>query len=60
MEALMIINSILVAITLYFIKDAHGGFKELVKRVERLENKVKGLQQVIRDQGRTPSQSENL
>lgn len=39
----MIINSILVAITLYFIKDAHSEFKEVAKKVGRLEDKVKGL-----------------
>ncbi|MBI3238548.1 MAG: hypothetical protein HYZ43_06880 [Flavobacteriia bacterium] len=50
MEALMIINSTLVAVTLYFIKDAHGGFKDLVKRVERLESKVKDLSGAIKDQ----------
>lgn len=50
MEALMIINSTLVAVTLYFIKDAHGGFKDLVKRVERLESKVKELSGAIKDQ----------
>jgi len=39
----MIINSILVAITLYFIRDAHGDFKEVVKKVGRLEDKVKNI-----------------
>ncbi|WP_343636304.1 hypothetical protein [Fluviicola sp.] len=43
MEALMIINSILVAVTLYFIKEAHRDFKEMVKKVGRLEEKVKGI-----------------
>jgi hypothetical protein len=43
MEALMIINSILVAITLYFIKDAHTDFKEVVKKVDKLEEEVKGI-----------------
>lgn len=43
MEALMIVNSILVGVTLYFIKDAHGDFKEVVKKVTRLEEKVKGI-----------------
>ena len=28
MEALLIINSLLVAVCLYFIKDFHGDFKE--------------------------------
>lgn len=39
----MIINSILVAITLYFIKDAHTDFKEVVKKVDKLEEEVKGI-----------------
>jgi hypothetical protein len=43
MEALLIINSVLVATTLYFLKDFHGDFKELVKKVGRLEDKVRGL-----------------
>lgn len=43
MEALMIINSILVAITLYFIKDVHTDFKEVVKKVDKLEEEVKGI-----------------
>jgi len=40
MEALLIINSILVAICLYFIKDFHGDFKGLAKNVGKLGNKV--------------------
>jgi len=43
MEALMIVNSILAASTIYFIKDAHSDFKEVVKKVGRLEEKVKHL-----------------
>lgn len=40
MEALMIINSILVAVCLYFIKDFHGDFKEVAKKVGKLQDKV--------------------
>ena len=43
MEAVMIVNSILAASTIYFIKDAHSDFKEVVKKVGRLEEKVKHL-----------------
>ena len=50
MEALMIINSILVAVTLYFIRDAHGDFKEMVKKVGRLEEKVKGISAKLSNQ----------
>ena len=41
MEALLVINSILAAISLYFIKDFHTEFKEVVKKVERLDEKVR-------------------
>jgi len=40
MEAIMIINSILVAVCLYFIKDFHGDFKEVAKKVGKLQDKV--------------------
>ena len=40
MEALLIINSILVAICLYFIKDFHGDFKKVAKKVGKLTEKV--------------------
>jgi hypothetical protein len=50
METLIIINSILLAINLYFIKDFHSDFKKIVGRVGdleekhgRLEEKVKGV-----------------
>lgn len=43
MEALLIINSILVAVCLYFIKDFHTDFKEVAKKVGRLETKVHDL-----------------
>ncbi len=49
----MIINSILVGVTLYFIKDAHGDFKEVVKKVSRLEEKVKGISAKMSANGRT-------
>jgi hypothetical protein len=57
MEALMIINSILVAMTLYFIKGAHADFKELVKKVDRLEGKVRTL--CIRINRKTGNDSKN-
>lgn len=47
MEALLIINSILVAVTLYFIKDFHKDFKVVAKKVERLEEKVKAISHKI-------------
>tara|TARA_B110001469_G_C9561463_1_gene278510 strand:- start:109 stop:306 length:198 start_codon:yes stop_codon:yes gene_type:complete len=43
MEALLIINSILVAICLYFIKDFHGDFKETAKKVTKLGEKLQGV-----------------
>lgn len=58
MEALMIVNSILVAITLYFIKDAHSDFKEVVKRVGKLEEKVKGLSAQLKPESKCPESQE--
>ncbi len=43
MEALLIINSLLVAICLYFIKDFHGDFKETAKKVNKLGEKVQAI-----------------
>jgi hypothetical protein len=40
MEALLIINSILVAVSLYFIKGFHSEFKEVSKKVEKLSHKI--------------------
>lgn len=40
MEALLIINSILVAICLYFVKDFHTDFKEVAKKVNKLSEKI--------------------
>lgn len=39
MEALLIVNSVLVAITLYFIKDVHGEFKEMRRSVQGLKER---------------------
>lgn len=39
MEALLIINSLLVAICLYFIKDFHTDFKSTAKAVRKLKEK---------------------
>ncbi len=52
MEALMIINSILVGITFYFIRDTHSDFKEVVKKVGRLDEKVRGISEKINSQQR--------
>ncbi len=43
MEPLLIINSILVAICLYFIKDFHGDFKETATKVTKLNEKVQTI-----------------
>jgi len=43
MEALIIINSILVGISIYFFKDFHTEFKELSKRVGHLDEKVRTI-----------------
>jgi len=40
MEALLIINSILVAVSLYFIKDFHGDFKKIAGKVEKLSQRT--------------------
>lgn len=39
MEALIIINSLLMAVCLYFIKDFHGDFKEVKNTVNGLKEK---------------------
>ena len=41
MEALLIINSTLVAVCLYFIKDFHKDFKEFCRKVERHETDIR-------------------
>jgi cell division protein ZapA (FtsZ GTPase activity inhibitor) len=43
MEALLIINSILVAVCLYFIKDFHKDFKETAKKVTKLDEKLQAV-----------------
>ena len=43
MEALLIVNSVLVAITLYFIKDAHSEFKEMRRSVHGLKERFTEL-----------------
>lgn len=40
MEALLIVNSLLVATTLYFIRDVHSDFKEMEKSVQSLKEKL--------------------
>lgn len=47
MEGLMILNSILAASTLYFFKEAHKDFKELVRRVGKVETKMKSISEKI-------------
>ena len=41
MEALLIINSTLVAVCLYFIKDFHKDFKDFCRKVERHEADIR-------------------
>ena len=53
MEALLIINSILVAISLYFIKDFHSEFKEVTRKVEKLNNKVTLITLKLNEQVKT-------
>ncbi len=43
MEALLIINSFLVAICLYFIKDFHTEFKGVAKKVQGLKENMEKL-----------------
>lgn len=43
METLLIINSLLVAVCLYFIKDFHGDFKDVAKTVQGLKEKFQEL-----------------
>lgn len=43
MEGLLIFNSLLVAISVYFIRDFHTDFKSLVKTVQTLKEKVTQL-----------------
>jgi hypothetical protein len=50
METLAIVNSLLGAITLYFIKDVHGDFKDLVKRVYRLEQRTDEIDKKTQDE----------
>ncbi len=40
METLIIINSILAATTLYFIKNVHGEFKEMGRSVQTLKERL--------------------
>lgn len=47
MEALLIINSLLVAICLYFIKDFHTDFKEVAKTVQGLKEKFGELSRKV-------------
>ena len=49
MEALLIINSALVAIGLYFVKDFHTDFKEVSKKVTQLDQKVDNVHEKLND-----------
>lgn len=49
MEALLIINSVLVAVCLYFIKDFHGDFKKVAKKVGKLNGKVNRISTELDD-----------
>ena len=53
MEALLIINSILVAISLYFIKDFHSEFKDVTKKVEKLNHKLSLITLKLNEQIKT-------
>lgn len=41
METLLIINGVMVGAVIYFVKDFHRDLKEVVKKVERLDERVK-------------------
>ena len=43
METLLVINSLLMLTTLYFIKDVHKDFKEMGKSVQSLKEKLAEL-----------------
>lgn len=47
METLLIVNSILVAVCVYFIKDFHTDFKDMSKKVTRLDEKVRNISNKI-------------
>lgn len=49
MEALLIINSLLMAVCLYFIKDFHGDFKEVTKTVNGLKEKFAEMSIKVND-----------
>lgn len=47
METLLIINGVMVGAFIYFVKDFHRDLKEVVKKVERLDERVKILSENI-------------
>lgn len=49
MEALLIINSLLVAISLYFIRDFHKDFKKVAKTVRGMKAKFSELSRRVND-----------
>ena len=60
MEALLVINSILAGISLYFIKDFHTEFKAVVKKVERLDEKVRIMSNQTDPQSSREADQDNL
>ena len=52
MEALIIMNSVLVGISIYFLKDFHTDFKEVAKKVAHLDEKVKNISQKLNKRNR--------
>jgi len=55
MEALLIINSVLVAVCLYFIKDFHADFKKVAKKVGKLTEKVNRISTCLKSEQRNKS-----
>lgn len=47
-EAILIINSVLVSVSLYFVRDFHKDFKILGKKVGKLSGKVAKLSRKIK------------
>jgi hypothetical protein len=52
MEALIVINSILVGISIYFLKDFHTDFKEVARKVTHLDEKVRNISQKLNSRKR--------
>lgn len=52
MTALLIVNSILLGISLYFVKEFHTEFKEMSKKVTRLDGQVRLISFRLRNRER--------